>query len=345
MLEGSAQVAFLAALGDVTIAGQEHVDEERGEHREDDSDHETVIEQPVLGVSVVADQQDDAQRRRRHRRQPRHAHRHRDSDEQRRQQRYLARLDRTAQEIALQHVVDRVGVDLDARHVGVDRRHAAIAQPMRSRTDQHYLARQFVRRNLVIDDVRDGVVRERLGAAAEINQHPPVVIHRYPHSRHRDAGHAFLIDAQFHRRTVGKRVGERDKQRRTILAVEVDDRHLSADFTVRVRIDVEESDRAGGAVKQLRRRLVRMRIDQIVRLARRLPDDSVRERPGYSNLVEVARGFTGSKPALEMVGLKCVPEHGLALRFHRGRKCLVVARTQHVANRSRPSAPVSTAFD
>ena len=37
--------------------------------------------------------------------------------------------------------------------------------------------------------------------------------------------------------------------------------------------------------------------------------------------------------SLQMVRLKCVAEHGLALRFHRLGKCLIVAGAKHVANR------------
>ncbi len=152
------------------------------------------------------------------------------------------------QEVALQQVVDGVGVDLDARHVGIDRRHAAIAEPVSGRTDQHDLAGEFLRRNLVIDDVGDGVVRERLGASAKIHQHPAVVIDRYPHPRDRHARHAVRVESQHHRRAVGIRLRHREKQRCAVVAVEFDDRHLGADFTVRVRIDVEESDRVGGLV-------------------------------------------------------------------------------------------------
>ena len=135
MLKDCAQVALFAALGDVPIAREKHIDENRGEHREDDPDHQTLVQQAVLRVRVVADQQDHAQRRRRHCREPRDSNRHRDADQERRCQRYFLRLERAAQEVALQHVVDRVGVDLDARHVGIDRRHAAIAESVRGRTD------------------------------------------------------------------------------------------------------------------------------------------------------------------------------------------------------------------
>ena len=47
---------------------------------------------------------------------------------------------------------------------------------------------------------------------------------------------------------------------------------------------------------------------------------------------------------LEEVALKLVPEHGVALRFHRVGKGLVVARPQHVTNRLRGEPKVGELF-
>ena len=65
MLEGIAQVTLFAPLGDVSIAGQEHINENRGEHREHDPDYQALVKQPLLSVHVVTAQQDRAQRGRR----------------------------------------------------------------------------------------------------------------------------------------------------------------------------------------------------------------------------------------------------------------------------------------
>ncbi len=70
-----------------------------------------------------------------------------------------------------------------------------------------------------------------------------------------------------------------------------------------------------------------------MRLARRLSHDSVGQRAGQSNLVEEAGGLGHADMAHQMVGLKRVAKHRLALRFHRFRERFVVAWTQHVANR------------
>src|SRR5271166_3421996 len=116
------------------------------------------------------------------------------------------------------------------------------------------------------------------------------------------------------------------------MAGEFADRHHFTDFSVDVRVDVEESDRVGRIVEQLGRRLVSLRLDQIVGLARSLSYDSIGQWAGRSNLIEESDRFAFGT-LLELMALKCVSQHGLALRFHRVRKCIVVARTKDVANR------------
>src|SRR5208282_1502982 len=257
-----------------------HIHENCGEQGKDDPDHKTVLKQPRLSISVVAGQQDRAQRRRRQRGQPRDAKRHNNTDQYRGANRYLLSLDRAANEVALNHVVDRVGVDLDARHVAIDGSYTAIAEPMGGCADQDNLSRQFLRRNPAIDDVRNRVVREWIGAAPEIHQHQALVIDRYPLTGDRHSRHAIGIESQYHRRAARIRVGDGDKQGDTVAAVEADYRHLAADFTVGVRVNVEVSKRVGGIVEKHVGRHIRLRLNQIVRLARSLSYDSVTERPG-----------------------------------------------------------------
>src|SRR5208282_184891 len=80
---------------------------------------------------------------------------------------------------------------------------------------------------------------------------------------------------------------------------------------------------------------IRMRLDQIVRLAGCPPHDSISQRPGRPNRVEVAGHFVAAEMTLETMALECVPEHGQPLVLHRLGKALVVAGTKDVANRYR----------
>ena len=193
-------------------------------------------------------------------------------------------------------------------------------------------------------DVRDGVMRKWLRAAPEVHQHPPVVIDRYLHAGDRHPGHSIRPQPQHYRRAIDKRVGHRQEQRRAVAPVKLDHRHVGPDDAVGVRVHVEVCGRVRRVLEQRVRRLIRLRLDHLHHLAGSSAHDSVAKRPGRPNVVEEAKRLMLLMP-LEKVALKFVPEHGLALRFHRVSKGLVVARPQHLANRFRGEPKVRELFD
>ncbi len=161
MLEGVAQMALLGALGEVAPAHHEEVGANEHHQRKHHAEDFAVGVEQVNRIQEVAGAENHRDDRARERGHVCGDEADRDADEHARQLLFRPQKPVVHQKVAAQHVVDRVGLDLDPGKVGADRRHEAIAERVRGQPDQYDLVLQGVGRDAMRDDVGNRVPWDR----------------------------------------------------------------------------------------------------------------------------------------------------------------------------------------
>ena len=100
-------------------------------------------------------------------------------------------------------------MDLDARKIAAGRCDLAVAERMRGQADQHDFAGYGGGRHAMGDEVGDRIGGKRAGRPAEIDQHPPDLVHRNFFIAERDLAHAVGADHQAKRRVLEISRGQR----------------------------------------------------------------------------------------------------------------------------------------
>jgi len=238
---------------------------------------------------------------------------------------------RMPDEVAGKHVVDSVGLDLDAGKIGADGGNEAVAESVAGNANQHDFARERGRRHAMIDDVGDRVMRHRAGFPTELHHHLPALVDRHVNIADSYAADAVARKVEAQHCVTGVSVDEGQVERDAVAAVESRHGRILAQHAVTVIFGVSVGDSAGSGVEFRNRREIGIRPHRHGFRSGLFADDVVGKRRRAQERAVVGAAID-LRLLHEVVAVEGVVEIGRALRLYRVCKGEVVTRSERGLN-------------
>src|SRR5579863_10159521 len=181
-------MALLAAFDAVAVTDRGEVAETERSERKDQAEQCAAGVEAPHDVPDIAAREDDKQNQAGARADEGRGDTDADAEEPAEPFFLTALDDRVMNEVALEDVVRGRRLQLDARIIGADGRHEAVAERVRRHADQYDFAAEGIGGNFALDNIRDRVTRNRAGGAAIMDHHPSGLIDRDFTVTHRNRG-------------------------------------------------------------------------------------------------------------------------------------------------------------